>query len=650
LSNFVKELCYNTNKGDIMKKLKIGFKKVLQNIYIQHGFILAGIFFSLLTLDIMLRYFSNQYILVYRFTHASPLFFSISWIFLFTTICYLLPKKGKMIFYGLLSLCFNILTLAQILHMKTLNRFFGLSDVFLVGEGSEYFGFALKKIDGFTIGVIAVSLIATIITLIMIKRAKEFPKTLNYYLIVLSGGIMLFSGFHFLAIERLGQAVDTNGWEQAYNVKNIYLDFNNQGKNMEVAGLYEQTFRNSYLYIKNFLNTEQETINEELDAYFEKETIQESEENSYTGIFKGKNMIFVLLESVDSWLVNEEVMPTLTRLEKEGWNFTNRYAPTFGGGQTINSEFAANTGLYALDNSKVIYNFDTNVYPYSIANQMKKNGYIVESIHANTAKFYNRSNFHKVLGYSKHYALSDMKELDTSFDYFLDSSLIKNEDVFDLIVKEKPYMTFVTTYSAHLPYDNENPNCSKDLYHLEGENKELSCIYNLAHDTDEFLKLLLEKLEETKQIDDTVLVLFTDHYMYGYSNTEYMLNWKKVDNMNLIQNVPFVIWSNDIKHKNVDTIMDTADIPPTILNLFGISYPKNFYVGTDVFSKEHEPYVYFSNNVFYDGELYYDGKDKMTEENKEYVQDTLITIQNKMKMNEQIILGNYFQYLEKKRK
>ena len=93
--------------------------------------------------------------------------------------------------------------------------------------------------------------------------------------------------------------------------------------------------------------------------------------NDYTGILEGKNVIYVLMESIDSWLVTEEVMPTLTRLQKEGLNFTNRYASTFGGGQTINTEFAMNTGLYSVSNSKAIYNYDKNLYPFSLANTLK---------------------------------------------------------------------------------------------------------------------------------------------------------------------------------------------------------------------------------------------------------------------------------------
>ena len=631
-----------------MQKIKENLKKIFSNVYFQNIVIMMGMGFSFLILDIGLRYFSNKHVLIYKFTHASPNLFSVSWILLFMMIFYLFSKKKKAWIYGISLVIFNILTIAQILHMKVLNRFFGISDVLLASEGSDYFLFALKKIDLYTCGLILLSILSMIVTCILIKKFKEFDKNLKYYFLVVIIGISSFSLFRYVAINRLGKLADTNSWEAAYNVKNIYIVFNNQSKNMEVAGLYEQTFRNSYLFIKDTFNVEKDKINKELDEYFN-EMDGELEDNKYTGKFKDKNLIFVLMESVDSWLVNKEVMPTLTKLSKEGWNFTNRYAPTFGGGQTINSEFSANTGLYALENSKAIYNFNKNNYDYSIASLFKNEGYSVNSIHANTAKFYNRNNFHRALGYENHYALSDMEELDTSYDYFLDSSLVKNDEVFKLITSSDKFMTYIATYSPHLPYDNENTNCSKNLYEFDDKKigSELSCIYNLAHDTDEFLRLLIENLEKENKLDDTVLVLFSDHYMYGYSDVDYILKKKDVDNLNLIQNVPFVIWSIDMKGKQIDTIMDTSDILPTLLNLFGIEYDPKYYVGTDVFSDSHENFVYFANNIFYDGELYYDGKDKITDENKEYIENTLKVINKKMWMNKQIILGDYFRYIEK---
>lgn len=627
-----------------MKRIKEIIKK-LDNSFVNNIFIIMLIGFSFLIIDIYLRYFSNKYVSVYSFTHASPNIFSISWILFFIMIFYLFSKSKKIILYIFTLVIFNILMVAQVLHMKILSRFFGLSDILLTKEGSRYFLFALKKIDIITILVVLISLISMIICCILIKKTKEFKMNFKYYLFVILLGFSSFFLFRYVAINRLGKKAENNSWEASYNVKNIYIDYNNQSKNMEVSGLYEQTFKNSYLFIKELFNSKKSKINKELDSYF-KNNDKKKETNNYTGVFKDKNMIFILMESIDTWLINDTVMPTLNKLSKEGFNFTNRYAPTFGGGQTINSEFAMNTGLYAIDNSKAIYNYDSNYYKYSLANLFKNSGYTVNSMHENTGKFYNRSNFHRALGYENHYSLMDMKSINKNYSYILDSSISKNDKLIDLIVSNNKFMTYITSYSAHVPYDSQNDNCNKNLYNLDDEKigSELSCIYNLAHDTDEFIRILIEKLDKKGLLDSTVLVLASDHYMYGYSDTKKLYEMKQTNNSNLLQKVPFIIWSKDIYSKDIDKVMDTSDILPTILNLFDINYEPKYYVGTDVFDKEHENYIYFSSEVFYDGNLYYDSKDKITDENKDYINNTLKTINKKMWMNKSIIIGDYFNY------
>lgn len=66
-----------------------------------------------------------------------------------------------------------------------------------------------------------------------------------------------------------------------------------------------------------------------------------------TGAFAGKNLIFIMMESMDDWLVTPEYMPNLYRLEQEGVYFRNYYAPIFLAAATFNSEFTANTGMIA---------------------------------------------------------------------------------------------------------------------------------------------------------------------------------------------------------------------------------------------------------------------------------------------------------------
>jgi hypothetical protein len=76
-------------------------KKILNNKYIKYLIVFLGMMFSFLIIDVYLRYFSNKYVLIYRFTHASPLFFSISWSFLFIGLINLFNKKIKMMIISL---------------------------------------------------------------------------------------------------------------------------------------------------------------------------------------------------------------------------------------------------------------------------------------------------------------------------------------------------------------------------------------------------------------------------------------------------------------------------------------------------------------------------------------------------------------------
>lgn len=627
---------------------------ILNNIVVRNIIIICGIFLSFYILDLSLRIFSNQYVNFYKWYCIAPNLFTLSWIILIIGILYLFPKKIRIIVYSILVVLSNIIVYIEYLHFSILKRFFTFSDILLAKEGSDYFLYAISKTSYKIILVILVSLICMSITIFIMNKTSDFKKNKIYYIGLILISIVLVSSTRVLAVYKLGDSVDSLTWRASYRPKNVYIDFNNQNKSLEVSGIYELLFRSSYLYIKDnyFLNRNKiiESINEEIESNESNMVMSSSDSsNNYYGVLKGKNVIYILMESIDTWLVDEEVMPTLYSLEKKGLNFTNRYSPSFGGGETINSEFAMNTGLYAVENSKAIYNYDKNTFSESLANKLKENGYSAVSIHTNSGSFYNRTYFHQALGYDIHYALDDMNNINhTDYNYYNDSSLVKNDEVYDLIVRDEPFLTFITTYSAHIPYDSTNDRCVDNPYNLAVDgNEELSCIRNLAHETDEMLRILIERLEEDGLLEDTVLVLATDHYTYGYEDQEYIEEYKNTDSEYLLQNVPLIIYNPSLEHNDIDTLMDTADILPTLLNMLGIDYNSNYYTGTDVFSSEVEEFVYFSSDTFYDGKTLYDSNTKVSSEDEDRVNAIIKKIKQKITLNNNIIVSDYFRSLKK---
>ena len=595
-----------------------------------------GIIFTFLILDVGLRYLVREKIGFVSIKSLLPLSFSLSYVVIVLLLCLIFDKKAKII-YIVFTILANIYFIAQIVHFQILGNVFSLVSLFSVGEANDYLSYALTYINDPVLIVTLLSIVSMIVVLDLSKGKRLFNITNKKAKIAAIVVIVVL--LRIGAIYCLGKPVPEKSWEAWKAPKNVYNTFGSKNRSLMLSGMYEYVFRDIYLYTKNYFFTNNKEVISEINEYLDDNEIALSK-NEYTGIFKDKNLIIIMLESIDDWLVTEDVMPTLYKLSKEGLNFTNRYAPFYGSGMTINSEFAGISGLYAITSNKAIYNYNYNNYNYSLPSLLKSDGYIVNSMHMNKGGFYNRHDFHIALGFDEHYALYDM-DFNDYFDY--DTNIAKNDNTYNLIVNDNKFFTFITTYSAHVPY-KENELCEnlakKTSNLIVKDDEETTCIKLLANETDNFIKLLLERLDYDGYLDDTVIVLYADHYAYGYDKINKV---KTTNDNNLIEHTPLIIWSKDIIHKDIDTIIDTADIPVTLFNMFGINYEPKLYMGTDVFSENHEKFVYFNDYSWYDGTYY-------SKENREdeYTKRISQIVNQKISINEKIIQSNFYKYYHKK--
>lgn len=150
-----------------------------------------------------------------------------------------------------------------------------------------------------------------------------------------------------------------DAWEKTDYAKYYYDNFVNTKKTLNVLGLYEYTFRDCWLFFKNFWITS--VTKADIDLIIQKNNV-EHEVNDMIGIFSNKNLIMVMLESIDSFVVNEDVMPTLSYMMNNGWNFIQRYSALIDGGSTIATEFTSMTSLFYNDRN---INYIRNNYNYS---------------------------------------------------------------------------------------------------------------------------------------------------------------------------------------------------------------------------------------------------------------------------------------------
>jgi len=602
-------------------------KNNLKNI-----FTIITITLSLLIIDLGPRLLLYKDIDFASITYLPPLIFTISYILIILFIYYLKPKLGKII-YTIFIILFNIYSIAQIVHFNILDRIFTITDILVADQAGGMVEYVLRQ---FKLIYIIPAILSIILFIISTKLTNNnnitINKNKNKKIIILS--LILILSTRYLATLSLGKEVENNNWNFWNTPKNIYNDYNSTSRSFIISGTYEYFFRDLYTYFRDMFKDKETNNIEQINTYINNLNYIK-EENEYTNIFKDKNLIMIMMESIDSWLVTEEVMPTLTNLKKTGIDFTNRYSPSFGGGSTINTEFASLTGLYATVTNKPIFKYDENNFDYSLPNLFKKNGYKVNSTHMNTGSFYNRSNFHISLGFENHYALSDIIK-NTNFQY--DTNLIKNDESYNKIInKNNKFLTLITTYSPHVPYIN-NEMCKKlDTTPFKiKKDEETTCLKTLANETDNFIKLLIERLKQDNLLEDTIIVLYSDHYVYGYSDAS---KWTNITDTKLSQHTIFVIWNPNIKHENIDIYTDTVDIPVTLFNMFGIDYNPNLYMGTDIFSKYHEEFVYFNDYTWLTKDLYYTGKEK---NDINYIKDISTKVNNKIKINEKMITSDFY--------
>lgn len=374
---------------------------------------------------------------------------------------------------------------------------------------------------------------------------------------------------------------------------------------LQTMGEWEYLCKDIYMTLKNkedveLSSEELEKEKQKVDSYFRKRNIESN--NDMTGYFQEKNLILIQMESIDDWVISKKYTPTIHKLMSEGINFTNFYTPYFGTGYTINTEFAVNTGLFPYSNSQIAYGIPLKGnYPNTLGDIFRKRGYNVESFHMNNPDFYKRGDLHAILGYDSYRHAEKNNWEKAEFD----SKFIEDKSIHSNLVKKTQFFHFIVSYSGHLPYDYDDKltreilNSYPDLKDIM-MNEEVNSLCIKAFETDQMFKKLIEKLKAEKQLENTVIVAYADHYAYGIKDSEVLQEVSGEDVR--LEKTPFFIWSSDIEKMQVEKICSSVDVLPTIANLFNVGN-KNDYLGRDIFDKEYTGIAYFKDYSFECGNM-----------------------------------------------
>lgn len=521
-----------------------------------------------------------------------------AWALLLSAIVLSLPKTAGRIVYGISYYVMAGWTIGQTGYYQTFGKLMWLTDLFYLDEGAVFLGDVLR-------GFSAVWRIGAVVLLVLGGVLIVFwPCWRKRALTWMTGTVVATAAI--VALLLLPQALfvrDNEIWGthseygQSSSFRARYNTMYNAQSVYEISGIYQLTARDFWKHqiypslpgYQIELQAKMKTV----DDFFAKRG--EKQANDMTGIFEGKNVVLVLMESMDDWMITEEDTPTISRLMKEGINFTNFYTPFYGSARTLNTEFCANSGIYLPTNGHYVFDYVTNHFNQTMASQFVDNGYTAEVFHYNEPSFYSRGVFEPAMGYNKYNTYEDYTEDEE--DLYDECYLFNNTDLNDLFFREGQTFNFIITRSAHLSYVYNEVLSYRALkqypeYRGKYGHEEVDCAMVKAKLVDDMFARLLQELEEHGQLENTVIVGITDHYTYGFDDVQKMMELSEVVEEFHLEKTPCFIWSANGPAMEIGKTLNTADLLPTVLNLMGIDSPYH-YLGQDAFDEDYVGYALF---------------------------------------------------------
>lgn len=531
-----------------------------------------------------------------------PLAFGGLWAVLLSGIVRSIPGRLlRRIVFGVLYFVSLLYAAVQTGYYLLFKQMLWISDFRYASEGSDYFS-VLLAYPLLWWGLLAV-LLALGVLLIW-----KFPKPRKEHWVWNTAGILTaviaacVCVMLPMAVFQYDKQIRYAGsdYGRAQSAEAAYVNMFDCHRLYQVCGLYQTAVKDVYA---NFLYPltpgyaqAQAAARQEIDDYFAQRGKHES--NPMTGIFEGKNVVLVLMESMDDWAIGEHT-PTICRLMDEGINFTNFYTPGYGGVRTFNSEFCANTGSFLASTGGYAFDYVTNCFDQSLAGQLKALGYTAKTYHYNDPSFYSRGVFAPAMGYDEYVCYADYSDPADKWALYDEEFLFNEDAIREDFLRDGPKLNYIITRSAHLSYKyNEMLSyyALKQYPAYKGltGNEEEDCMYVKAKIVDDLFARLLAELEADGELENTVIVAFTDHYTYGMDDQQLVRDRSGVDNPLLVEKTPCFIWAADCPDLEVTKTLNTADLLPTVLNLMGVESEFN-YLGQDAFDENYVGYALFPN-------------------------------------------------------
>ncbi|GKX67780.1 LTA synthase family protein [Inconstantimicrobium mannanitabidum] len=298
-------------------------------------------------------------------------------------------------------------------------------------------------------------------------------------------------------------------------------------------------------------------------------------DNEYYSMFKGKNVVFIQLESFEQFILNQkvygqEITPNLNRLMKNSLNFNNIYEQN-NAGNSIDCDFLVNSSVFTLGTSITGLTHEEVKFEGALPRILERAGYTTATGKVERGLDWNWGEVHgNGFGVQN---LWDEKDyiIDDYVGFGLSDKSVLNQFRKKIETLKQPFSAFTVTLTTHGPFDmTDNMKGLKLPKNLD--DNMLGKYFQGVHYTDEQLGQFVNDLDKDGLLENTVIVMYGDHGgVHKYYNDQIQsMNlegdwWRNYDHK-----IPFMIYSKGLKSKTFDSPGGQADFYPTLAYVLGL--------------------------------------------------------------------------------
>ena len=283
-------------------------------------------------------------------------------------------------------------------------------------------------------------------------------------------------------------------------------------------------------------------------------------------------------------------------------------------------------------------------------------------MHDYTDQYYERHTIHPNLGVSAYYGVDELGiPYETEYKNWAsdeDFANVAMDIMLNNNTSNNPFMLWMTSVSSHQPYSVSSITGDEyaSLFANTGYSEEVIRYMSKLKILDNALGILMSRLEAAGKLDDTVFVMFGDHYPYGLPLEEIneVLPYSLTDYEN--ERTPMAIYNSALTPTKFKQYTSYINLTPTLANLFNLDYDPRLYMGEDILSDNYESKVTFADGSWKNSEVYYNATNSSLTYYTDnfYDNQKIIDINNeinaKMNMSSMIIKNNYYYDLDMKLK